>query len=193
MTEVELIEGILRRERTAFQCMVDQYEKQVIKTAFYFVGNMQDAEDLSQEIFLEIIRSVDSFKRSSSLVTWIYRITVNKSLNMVKKQQREGIKVRIESLFRNPGSLEHGAMDEPSYEPGELEHEEKRKLLQTAIGRLPENQRIAFVLCKFDDLSYKQIAEIMKVGLPAVESLIYRARLNLQKYLVHQFSEYQKT
>jgi RNA polymerase sigma-70 factor (ECF subfamily) len=190
MTDPELIEGILRRDRNAFQYLVNQYQKPVIKTACYFVGSMEDAEDLSQEIFLEIIRSINSFKNNSSLSTWIYRITINKSLNMARKQQRHGIMLRVESLFGHRQGQKEGFSHEPSTCLSDLDEKEKRKLLHEAIGRLPENQRIAFVLCKFDDQSYKQIAEIMKIGLPAVESLIHRARLNLQKYLTPQFSEY---
>lgn len=193
MTEPELIEGILRHDRNALQCLVNQYQKQVIKTAFYFVGNMEDAEDLSQEIFLDVIHSMNSFRQSSSLSTWIYRITVNKSLNMVKKQKRHGMMIRIESLFKHSSDDLTGKHQEPAVMPDDFDHREKRELLHAAINRLPENQRIAFVLCKFDDQTYKQIAEIMKIGLPAVESLIHRARMNLQKYLTHQFSEYQKT
>lgn len=193
MTEPELIEGILRRDRNAFQYLVNRYEKQVIKTAFYFIGNMEDAEDLSQEIFLDIIYSMGSFKRSSTLSTWIYRITVNKSLNMVKKQQRRGIMVRLESYFRSVP--DHGVAKEaePSHTGNEVEKKEMNEMLHAAISRLPENQRIAFVLCKFEEQTYRQIADIMKIGLPAVESLIHRAKLNLQKHLVYQFSEYQKT
>ena len=101
--------------------------------------------------------------------------------------------VRIESLFRHPEEQKTGKEWEPYVIPSDYEHNEKRELLHAAISRLPENQRIAFVLSKFDDQSYKQIADIMKIGLPAVESLIYRARLNLQKHLIHQFSEYKKT
>ena len=192
MTDPELIEGILQRDRFAFQYLVNRYQKQVIKTACYFVGNMEDAEDLSQEIFIEIIRSVESFKKSSTLSTWIYRITINKSLNMVKKQQRRGIMLRIESLFRNQDELP-GRSDREPATSNEFESKENRELLHTAIGRLPENQRIAFILCKFEDQSYRQISGIMNIGIPAVESLIHRAKMNLQKYLVHQFSEYKTT
>jgi RNA polymerase sigma factor (sigma-70 family) len=192
MTDGELIQGVLQCDRNAFQSLVNQYQKQVIKTAFYFLGNMGDAEDLSQEIFLEIIHSMKSFKQSASLSTWIYRITVNKSLNVIKKQQRSKMVLRLESLFRQ--TAEQGAEKdpEPSVSPDELEQQERRELLHAAIHRLPENQRIAFVLCKFEDQSYLQVADIMKIGLPAVESLIHRAKINLQKYLMPHFSEYQK-
>ncbi len=193
MTDPELIEGILQRDRNAFQYLVNHYQKQVIKTAFYFLGNMEDAEDLSQEIFLDVIHSMKSFKKTSSLSTWIYRISVNKSLNQVKKQQRKGIAVKLESLFRTQTDHSICRDAEPSVDTPDFEEKEKRELLHAAINRLPENQRIAFVLNKFDDQSYKQISEIMNVGLPAVESLIHRAKLNLQKHLMPQFSEYQKT
>jgi len=192
MTDPELIEGILRRDRNAFQYLVEKYQARIIKTACYFVGNMEDAEDLSQEIFLDIIRSMKSFRRSSSLSTWIYRITVNRSLNLVKKHQRRGIFMRLESVFKTPSGNGGERSAEPCITQNDIDHHEKRELLNAAIRRLPENQRIAFVLSKYDDQSYKQIAEIMKIRLPAVESLIHRARKNLQKDLVPYFSEYQK-
>lgn len=193
MTDPELIDGILQRDRNAFHYLVTQYQKQVIKTAFYFLGNMEDAEDLSQEIFLDVINSMKSFKKSSSLSTWIYRITVNKSLNQLKKQQRKGFAVRLESLFRIQADNSKSQVAEPFVPAADYEEKEKRELLHAAINKLPENQRIAFVLNKFDDQSYKQISGIMNIGLPAVESLIHRAKINLQKHLIPQFSEYQKT
>ena len=101
--------------------------------------------------------------------------------------------VQLESIFRHPSEPGGTKVQEPSTAPAGFDQEEKRDLLHKAIGRLPENQRIAFVLSKFDDQSYKQIADIMKIGLPAVESLIHRAKLNLQKLLIRHFSEYQKT
>jgi RNA polymerase sigma-70 factor (ECF subfamily) len=193
MTEPELIEGILRRDRNAFQHLVNRYQRQVIKTACYFVGNMQDAEDLSQEVFIDILHSIGSFKGTSSLTTWIYRLTVNKSLNHVKKQKRREIIIRLESMFwPSHDSQTHKEM-EPSASQDMIDRRENRELLQAALNRLPENQRIAFVLHKYEEQTYRQITEIMKIGLPAVESLIHRAKLNLQKHLIHQFSEYKKT
>jgi RNA polymerase sigma-70 factor (ECF subfamily) len=193
MTEPELIEGILQRNRTAFRVLVERYQKKIIKTAYYFVGNMEDAEDLSQEIFIEIIRSMKSFRKSSTLSTWIYRITVNKSLNTVKRNRRQGIMVRLETIFNPHQASGNTSLNEPSVAPDDMEHNEKSELLHAAIRRLPENQRIAFVLHKFDDQSYRQICEIMNIGLPAVESLVHRAKLNLQKHLLPQFSEYKRT
>lgn len=190
MTEAELIAGIKERQRPAFQILVDRYRDQVIKTAFYFLGDMADAEDLSQEIFIEIIQSIHDFRQTSTLKTWIYRITVNKALNMVKQRKRRGIFFQIGSLFHGDNPLNTQDFAEPVIQTDAVEKQETRTMIQKAIDKLPENQRIAFVLSRFDNQPYKEIAGIMNISLPAVESLIFRARQNLQKQLVRSFPEY---
>lgn len=190
MTDQELTEGILRHDRAAFRLLVERYQRQVIKTACHFLGNMEDAEDLSQEVFIEVIRSIGLFRRSASLSTWIYRITVNKSLNALKRRRREGIMMKIESLFRQSAG-NHPA--EPVSQDHNGDGEENRQLLHDAIRCLPENQRIAFILHKLEERPHKEIAEIMQIGVPAVESLIHRGKVNLRKSLSPHFSEYQKT
>ena len=191
MTDQELIEGIRDGNRHAFRFLVSKFQQKVIKTAFYFLGCMEDAEDLSQEIFIEIIRSMHTFKNNSTLDTWICRITINKSLNLLKKKRRRDIFTRVESIFGFGG----GAMIAESSVPGhsnELTDRENSSILHKAIAGLPENQRIAFILHKFDDQSYKEVAEIMNVTLSSVESLIHRARLTLRTKLAPHFPEYQK-
>ena len=91
MTELELIKGVIARDREAISCLVETYQKRVIKTAYYFLGNMEDAEDVAQDVFIEILNSIGNFRQSSALSTWIYRITVNRSLNVVKKKQTKTI------------------------------------------------------------------------------------------------------
>jgi RNA polymerase sigma-70 factor (ECF subfamily) len=191
MTDKELIEGILKRDRTAFQFLVGKFQQKVIKTAFHFLGNMEDAEDLSQDIFLEIIRSMHTFRNNSTLDTWVYRIAVNRSINLLKKNKRRDIFIRLESILglsKNHRSLEPST-DEQSEEQTDKENQ---KLLHDSIAKLPENQRIAFVLHKFDDQSYKQVAVVMNLSLSAVESLIHRAKQNLQTQLTPHFPEYKK-
>lgn len=190
MTDSELIEGILLRDRKAMHHLVEKYQRQVIRTAYYFIGNMQDAEDLSQEIFIEIMNSVENFRHSSSLSTWIYRITVNKSLNCQRKNKRKKV-FGLFGLFDE--STKSGILAvEPSVSQHELENKEKGEIIDKSVASLPENQRIAFILHKFDDMPYKEIASVMNISLSSVESLIHRAKLNLQKKLVKHFSEYAK-
>ncbi len=191
MTESELIEGVIAKERKAITSLVESYRKKVIKTAYYFLGNMEDAEDLAQDVFLEIVNSIGKFRQSSSLSTWIYRITVNRSLNELKRIKRRQAFLRIENAIRMAGRDEN-KMEGIATEDNPLAREENRKLLKNAIDSLPMNQRTAFILHKYEELSYKDIAEVMNTSLSSVESLMHRARKNLQKILAQHFNEYSK-
>jgi RNA polymerase sigma-70 factor (ECF subfamily) len=192
MTELELIDGLINQNKEAIQYLVKNYQRNVIKTAYYFVSNMEDAEDLSQDVFLEILKNIGRYKKNSSLYTWIYRITVNKSLDHLRKQKRRNILHQI-GIFMQ---VSNDGMNKPDKEPATIDtrndDKEKRKILDSAVNSLPDNQRIAFILNKYEELAYKEIAEIMSLSLSSIESLIHRAKLNLQKKLVNHFSEYAK-
>jgi RNA polymerase sigma-70 factor, ECF subfamily len=192
MTEQELIRGVISQQRPAIVALVETYQERVIKTAYYFLGNMQDAEDLAQDVFLEVLSSIGKFRQNSALSTWIYRITVNRSLNSLKKKKRMqlvhqvGSYIGIEKWSRE--SLPEHLRDAET----SLETEENRRLLELTIGSLPGNQRTAFILSKYEELSYKEIAKVMGLSLASIESLIHRAKMNLQKGLAVHFSEYSK-
>lgn len=185
MSEKEIIDGLLRNDKTAIRSLVNEHQKKVIKTAFYFVGNMEDAEDLSQEVFMEVLKSIKKYRSGSSLSTWIYRITVNKSLDHLRKQKTRGFIQRLGSFAGFSHTSHEPVITDPDHDI-----KERRRILESAINSLPENQRIAFVLNKYEELPYKEIAEVMNVSLSAVESHIHRAKMNLQKKLVNHFSEY---
>jgi RNA polymerase sigma factor (sigma-70 family) len=191
MTDQELIGGIIRRDRDAMQYLVSRYQEEVIKTAYYFTGDMADAEDLSQDVFLEVIRSAGSFKAAAALSTWIRRITINKALNHLKRQKRRSIVMRLETLFSDTKNG-WARNNKPLVIQNKTEEEEEHKLLHKAIDRLPANQRIALILSKFDERSHREISEIMSISVSSVESLIHRAKKNLQRMLIHHFSEYRK-
>jgi RNA polymerase sigma-70 factor, ECF subfamily len=190
MTDQELITGILNHDKPVIQVLVNKYHKQVIKTAFYFVHDMDDAEDIAQDVCIEILEKVGEFKRTSSLSTWIYRVTVNKSLNFVRKNKRKQLVQQFESLFYKKDGNTATAIAEPSANDNSYENNERKQILDNAINSLPENQKTAFILSKYEELSYKEITEIMNLSLASVESLLQRAKQNLQKKLIVQFSEY---
>jgi RNA polymerase sigma-70 factor (ECF subfamily) len=192
MTDRELVEGLKNQERAAVRHLVSCYQKKVIKTASYFLGSLEEAEDLSQEIFMEIMASIHKYRQDAAFSTWIYRITVNRALNRVKRNRREAIVARIGSFLHTVPGGKSRIADLPSDARLPLEEDEQRRLLYKAIGSLPENQRIAFILHKFEERSYKEIAGVMALSLASVESLIHRAKLNLQKSLLPHFSEYSK-
>lgn len=189
MTDKELAEGIANQDRRSIHTLVTKYQEKVIKTAFYLVQDMEDAEDLSQEVFMEVIRSIHQYQHKATLYTWIYRITINKSLDHMRKKKRRGFIQRLESMTGISMDGSSGIHKDAMIAETHMETKEKRHVLDTAINSLPENQKIAFTLNKFDELSYKEIAEIMNLSVSAVESLLHRAKLNLQKKLVRYYEK----
>jgi len=190
MTDQELITGIIKRDKPAIEFLVRKYNKQVIKTAFHLLQNMDDAEDLAQDVYVEIIESVKHFKGAATLTTWIYRLTVNKSLNFIRKNKRKQLVKNFESFFRNTDGSRSHTFPEPAANDNSLDDKERRHILENAVNSLPENQKTAFILNKYEELAYKEIAEIMNLSLASVESLLHRAKQNLQKKLIVHFSEY---
>ena len=190
MTEPELVDGLITQNNKAIEYLVNIYQKNVIKTAYYFVANMEDAEDLSQEVFLEILKSISRYKKNASLYTWIYRITVNKSLDHLRRQKKRNILQTVGSFVRISSDGIKGDDNKLAAMDTRNEDNENRKILDNAVNSLPENQKIAFILNKYEEMTYKEIAEIMDLSLSSVESLIHRAKLNLQKKLLNYFSEY---
>jgi len=186
--ELDLIERLKRGEESAFRSLVEQYQDLVYNTALGIVQNESDAEDVAQEVFIQVFRSIGTFKSEAKLSTWIYRITTTRALDLLrarKSKKRFGLLKRLweteeESPVENISDFNHPGVS--------LERKEEAAQLITAIAQLPENQKVAFVLHKLEGLSYLEIAEVMGNTLPAVESLMHRARLNLRKILEKKIS-----
>ena len=185
MDEAQLIKGIQQGDRKSFQILVETYQRMVVNTCLGIVHNQADAEDLAQDVFLEIFRSAEKFRGDSKLSTWLYRIATNRSLNLIRNNKRKRFFQSIEETFtggRNRSSeISENRGDQPDQN---MADQQRSDLLHRAIDRLPEKQRIAFTLNKYEDLSYQQIAEIMEISLASVESLIHRAKKNLQEQLL---------
>tara|TARA_B110000503_G_C6877026_1_gene301055 strand:- start:112 stop:582 length:471 start_codon:yes stop_codon:yes gene_type:complete len=152
--------------------------------------NIEDAEEVTQDVFIKIHQSIDKFKDKSSLKTWIYRIAINQSLDFIKRKKSQknffvfGIKSDNEFEVLNSTSFEH---------PGILmENKEDAKILFEAIDALPEKQKTVFILTKVDGLSNPETAEIMELSISAVESLVFRAKNSLKEKLTNKFKEYNK-
>ena len=182
MTEFELIQGLRNGDEAAFKYLVDTYKDRVFNTAIGIVQNAEDAEDVAQEVFIQVFRSIQNFKAESKLSTWIYRITTTRALDLLrsrKSKKRFGI---IQRLF---GEGNEPEMELPDFNhPGvALDRKENAARLFKAIGQLPENQKIAFTLHKLEDLSYQEVSEVMGTSVAAVESLLHRAKQNLKKIL----------
>ncbi len=189
MTEKQVVEELRRGNRAVFRQLVESHQTKVLNICYRFVHSREEAEDLAQETFLEVHRSISGFRGGSSLGTWIHRIAVSKSLDFVRKQGRK----KRRGLFGKPVSLDESTEQVPaprSTVPDvQLEMRERRRVLQTALESLPERQRVAFVLSKYDGMSYQEIAQLLKTSLSSVESLIHRAKNNLQKKLRRYYEQ----
>lgn len=182
MTENELIQGLRNGNEPAFRFLVDTYQDLVYNTAFSIVQNEEDAEDVAQEVFIQVFKSIHSFKGESKLSTWLYRIATTRSLDLLRSRKSKKRFGFIQRLF--------GEGNEPLHEIPDFNHpgiamdrKENAAKLFRAINQLPDNQRIAFTLHKLEDLSYQEISEVMSTSVAAVESLMHRAKQNLRKIL----------
>ena len=184
MKEEDIIQGIIRRDEDAFRNLVDTYRKMVVNTCFGLLHNMEDAEDVTQEVFIEIYRSIHKFKGDSKLSTWIYRIAVNKALNYVRDTKKHSwLQSFSNRLNTENQKLYRLKADDESHPDFDIQATQRADILHKTIDSLPENQKIAFILSKYEELSNKEIAEIMSRTVVSVESLIHRAKMNLQKKL----------
>ena len=184
MEESALISKLKEGDNQAFKNVIDDYRQKVVGTCYGYTGDYEAAVDLAQDVFVEVFRSISKFRGDAKLSTWIYRIATNKSLNWVRDNKKHRAVRSIERFFNGEKekSLEvEDLQSRDGYDQLNTSYEAQK--IQEAIDELPENQKIAFVLNKVDDLSYKRVAEIMDISLSSVESLIHRARKKLQKKL----------
>jgi len=154
----------------------------VYNTALGLLQNAEDAEDTAQEVFMQVYESIASFKEESKFSTWLYRITVTKSLDHERRKKRKKRFAFVKSIFGDESQV---VVHPPDFNhPGvALDKKEDAGELFKAIKNLPENQRIAFSLHKIEGLSYQEVSDVMKTTVSSVESLIHRAKINLKKKL----------
>ena len=185
----ELISDLKQGSQKALEELYNLFKNRVYNTIISYVQSEADAEELTQDVFIEIFNSINKFKSESNLSTWIYRIAVNKSLDFIRYTKRKKRFSIITSIF-NPKTGEL-SVDQPDFiHPGvEMDLRERSVILFKAIDKLPENQKTAFILSKVEGLSNKEIMEIMNVSVSSVESLLFRAKQNLRKLLNDKFDE----
>lgn len=188
MTDEQLIKGILSGEQKYFRELVDSYQLLVLNTCNSFLHDKINAEDIAQEVFIEVFLSIRTFKSEAKLSTWLYRISVNKSLNFIRDNKKRSIVKSIEGFFSGGHKTELQIPDHSSlYTDIDNAQNEKIDLLHKAIDLLSKKQKTAFTLSKFEKLSYVQIAEVMHLSLSSVEGLIHRAKNNVQKRILSYY------
>lgn len=171
------------------QQLVETYKRLVFNIAINFLQHREEAEDITQEVFIEVYQSLSKFKEQSTISTWIYRITVNKCLDHLRAKKRQKRFGFLTGLFHSETGEELTEISHFDHPGIEIEKKEKARFLFKAIEGLPENQKTAFILWHIEELPQKEIAEIMQSSVKAVESLLQRAKANLRKELEKIYPE----
>jgi len=189
LNEWILIEQLKQKSEVAFKTVVETWQDMVFNTALGIVQNAEDAEDVAQEVFVQVYESVHSFKGESKFSTWLYRIAITKSMDHLRRKKRKKRFAFVQSLFGVNDEILHDPPD--FHHPGvKLDNKEQAAVLFKAINRLPANQKIAFTLHKLEGLSYQEVSEIMKTTVSSIESLLHRAKNNLKKNLEDYYRNY---
>lgn len=181
MEEKSLIKNLKAKNEEAFKILVEKYKDLVYSTIIPIIQNIDDADDLTQEVFIQIYKSIKNFKEKSSLSTWIYKISISKAYEHLRYKKRKKRFSILVNIFREDDSL----IDIPDFHhPGiQLEQKENAKILFDAIEKLPDNQKKAYILKNIQGLSYKKISDIMEKSVASVESILFRAKNNLKNIL----------
>lgn len=177
------------QNRASFEELYHEHHALVYNLSLHYLQNMEDAEEITQDVFVKLHRSLNQFENRSTVKTWIYRITVNACLDCLKSK-----KSNKHFFSFGKGRIEKENLEVPHFEhPGILlENQENAKILFAVINTLPENQKTAFILSKLDGLSNPEIAAVMDVSISSVESLVFRAKAALKEKLATKFETYRK-
>ena len=177
----ELMARVAEGDEDAFEILVNRHQTSILNLVYRFIGDRTQAKDLAQEVFIRVWESAKSYEPKAKFTTWIYRITANLCFNELKSSRRRKWFSFNWSDEDGEHTFEETLSDSaPSAEDLLLEKERSRQI-SDALQSLPDNQRMAVVLKRYEDLSYQEIAQIIGCSVSAVESLLVRAKRTLQE------------
>jgi RNA polymerase sigma factor (sigma-70 family) len=188
LQEQELIASLKQGSEVAFKELVDVFKDRIYNTSLGFVQNEEDAEEVTQDVFIKVFEKINGFRGDAKLSTWLYRIAVTESLEFLRKKKRKKRAGVLMSFFNKKEDEWH----QPDFNhPGvAAENKETAAVLFKAINQLPEQQQTAFLLKKTENLSQTEIADVMNTSVSAVESLLQRAKTNLRKLLEEYYQKH---
>lgn len=182
--EEKLVERLKRRDEAAFNELITLYQGRIFRLVFRMLGDRAEAEDLAQEVFITVFKSIDGFRGDSKFSTWLYRVATNHSKNRIKYLQRRahGKKKEFDEIAENDAVLSatmnpNAPMDRPDHL---VEAYQKEEILKAAIAALDEDHRALIVLRDIENLTYDQIQDITGLAEGTVKSRLHRARQTLR-------------
>src|SRR5205814_965781 len=174
--DLRLMRLVGRGDTTAFEELIEKHQALVAGTVARMLGRNSDVEDIAQQVFVRVWKSAKRYVPRAKFTTWLLKITRNLVFNEMRRQKRHShMPLQVEA-----GEDERPIKDEHAASPdASLLEKELQEAIDAAIARLPESQRMAVILRRYEELSYEQIAEVLDQSVPAVKSLLFRARTEL--------------
>jgi len=170
-------------DKASFEKLMDKYYKRIVNLVYRFVGDKDIAEDLTQDVFIKVYNNACHYKPKAKFQTWLYQITRNTCLNELRRRKHAATSLD-KTCEINGNPLKQELADSDSLNPDErIDKKETAQAVREAIAALPENQRIAVTLRRYEQLSYDDIAHTMDCSSSSVKSLLSRAKLNLKEKL----------
>ncbi len=184
------IDSLLEGNYAAFESVVNTFKNKVVNICYSYVNNTDDAEDIAQETFIELYKSIKKFKKQSSLSTWIFRIASNKSIDFIrsKKRAKRG-HGRITYLEDHQYILDWGIQGNEEADERIIQ-QQRKELLYDALEKLSLKQKEAYVLTQIEGLDQKTTADILETSVKSVESLVIRAKKKLKQVLEKRIKEF---
>ncbi|MBN2414775.1 RNA polymerase sigma factor [bacterium] len=178
-SDAALMERVKQGDQQAFRTIVESHQSSIFSLCMQYLNDRQDAEEVAQDVFIKLYKAADGYEPRAKLSTFLYRIAVNLSLNRIRDRRRKRL-VSLDMFGHKSELLEGESPDQPDRQ---MEQDENAALIRRAIDALPANQRTAVLLKQYHGMSYEEIASVMKCSVSAVESRLFRAKLNLKKEL----------
>jgi RNA polymerase sigma factor (sigma-70 family) len=186
VVEAELVAQLQLGSEAAFRMLVERYQDRIYRTALSLLRNPEEAEDVAQEVFVEVHQTIGRFRGEAALSTWLYRLATSRALKSLRRARTKKRFAYFTSLLGFGNEVLHETPD-PTHPQALLEGQQQLQLLLAHIARLPEQQQVAFTLRHEQELSYEEIAAVLATTVPAVESLLFRARKTLRHHLQPHF------
>jgi RNA polymerase sigma-70 factor (ECF subfamily) len=178
--DVRLMRLVAQGDTSAFENLIERHQALVAGTAARMLGSNSDVEDIAQQVFIRVWKSARRYVPRARFTTWLLKITRNLVFNELRRARRRA-QVPLQS---DPGKEELPVKDEINPAPdASLLEDELKRAIEEAIMQLPESQRMALVLRRYEQLSYEQIADVLDLSVPAVKSVLFRARTELRSRL----------
>lgn len=182
--DAALMLRVKRGDRAAFAELVEKFKQPVCNFVFRTLRDETEAEDVAQNVFLQVWKSRDRYERTAKFSTWLFTIARNLCLNEIRRRSRHPAESLEESHAEHDDLPSRQYEDKKIFLPTDnVLHGELAKKIEEALAELPENQRTAILLCRQDELSYEEIAEVLDCSLSATKSLIHRGRETLKEKL----------